>query len=80
MVLWLRGSWVIFVVYCNKQEAHKELFELLRWTLNAVGVHFRLLYNNGIWLPAEKANIAIEAGFKMLDAGSIVRHHLVPRL
>ena len=50
------------------EECHRELFELMVWTMRAVNIHWRLLYSHGMWIPRDQAQIAIETGYSMLDA------------
>ena len=46
----------------------QELFKLLKWTINAIEVHWRTLYSYGVWIPADAARVAVESGFSMMDA------------
>ena len=59
----------IFIVpwLCEVPE-HHDIFKLLRWTLNAVGIHFRLLYKGGVFLARADAVTAVECGWKIFDS------------
>jgi len=43
------------------------MFKLLRWTAEAMNVHFRILYSAGIWVYGAQARQAIHTGFCMLE-------------
>ena len=47
------------------QEGNLDLLKLLRWTLLNINVHFRTLYEHGVWIPAAAAIKAVEAGLNM---------------
>ena len=51
-----------------QEERFRDLFRLLHWTAKAVNLHFKTLYSCGLWMTESSARVAIEAGFKMMDA------------
>ena len=56
------------VNYLKAQDEHRALFEVLVWTLDVCNLHWRILYANGVWLSREDAEMACEAGWKMMAA------------
>ncbi|CAE7331084.1 CML24 [Symbiodinium necroappetens] len=51
---------------------HHDIFKLFRWTLIAVGTHFRVLYRGGVFITRADAATAVECGWKMFEG----YHHL----
>ncbi|CAE7748638.1 CML24 [Symbiodinium microadriaticum] len=51
---------------------HHDIFKLFRWTLVAVGTHFRVLYRGGVFITRADAATAVESGWKMFEG----YHHL----
>lgn len=46
---------------------HHDIFKLFKWTLVALGTHFRVLYQAGVFVCRTDAMKAVECGWKMLD-------------
>ncbi|CAE7446055.1 unnamed protein product, partial [Symbiodinium sp. KB8] len=46
--------------YSLSEDEHRDLFEVLVWTLDVCNLHWRILYANGLWLSREDAVMACE--------------------
>ena len=49
------------------EDQFKDLLQHLKWTSASLNIFWRALYCHGMWIPVEAAQIAVEAGLKMLD-------------
>ncbi|CAE7368125.1 unnamed protein product [Symbiodinium microadriaticum] len=52
--------------YSLSEDEHRDLFEVLVWTLDVCNLHWRILYANGLWLSREDAVMACEEGYQQL--------------
>ena len=46
---------------------HPDVFRLLRWTVEAVNLHWKTLYSHGMWMDRLEARKAVESGWKMME-------------
>ena len=63
------GTFIKSCLYDDgKEPQFIDLFKLMKWTLSACGLHFRILYEDGAttWLSRASATMAVESGYKML--------------
>ena len=75
IVAWsLSGFFTIYGVreglglpHSSKDRPYMQFFKLLRWTTQAMNIHFRVLYSAGIWIDGDAGRVAVETGFRMLE-------------
>ncbi|CAE7395083.1 unnamed protein product [Symbiodinium necroappetens] len=48
------------------QDNHRDMFSVLQWTLDMINLHWRILFENGIWLNLLDAKLASEEGYQQL--------------
>ena len=55
-------------LFVEASAADQHFFEILKWAIANGNAFFKLLYNEGIWIHADRARIAVFHGYEAIDA------------